>query len=161
MMVTETQLWDALNQVKDPEIPVVSLVEMGIIRNVTIAGDNSVTVIITPTFAGCPALQVMKTDIVDALKAIGVQKVTVETVNSPAWTTNWITEEARAKLKAFGLAPPPVHGGNFVMTLMDAVECPYCGSERTSLRNSFGSTPCRMIYYCNNCQQPFEQFKPL
>jgi ring-1,2-phenylacetyl-CoA epoxidase subunit PaaD len=159
-MVTETQIWDALNQVKDPEIPVVSLVEMGIVRDVTVMED-AVTVTITPTFAGCPALQVMKTDIVDALKAIGVQEVTVETVNSPAWTTDWITEEAREKLKAFGLAPPPVHGGNFVMMLMDAVACPYCGSERTVLRNSFGSTPCRMIYYCNHCQQPFEQFKPL
>jgi len=160
-MLTETQIWDALNQVKDPEIPVVSLVEMGIVREVAITDDDSVTVTITPTFAGCPALQAMKTDIVEALQALGVRHVIVETVNSPAWTTDWITNEARAKLKSFGLAPPPVHGGNFVMVLMDAVACPYCGSEHTSLRNSFGSTPCRMIYYCNDCQQPFEQFKPL
>ncbi len=160
-MVTESQIWDALNQVKDPEIPVVSLVEMGIVREVRIAVEDSVTVTITPTFAGCPALHVMKTDIVEALQELGVPHAMVETVNSPAWTTDWITQEARAKLKAFGLAPPAAHGGNFVMTLMNAVTCPYCNSERTSLRNSFGSTPCRMIYYCNNGQQPFEQFKPL
>jgi ring-1,2-phenylacetyl-CoA epoxidase subunit PaaD len=140
---------------------VVSLVEMGIVRDVTVAPDGLVTVTITPTFAGCAALQVMQADIVARLGAMGIEHVQVELSYSPPWTTDWITEEARAKLKAFGLAPPPVHGGNFELVLMDEVACPYCGSQCTSLRNSFGSTPCRMIYYCNHCQQPFEQFKPL
>ncbi len=160
-MRTPDAIWQALDQVKDPEIPVVSLVEMGIVRDVAVEPGGAVTVTITPTFSGCPALEVMKTDIVEHLRAMGIERVKVETTYTPPWTTDWISDEARAKLKAFGLAPPPLHGGNFEIVLMDAVACPYCGSARTSLRNSFGPTPCRMIYYCNNCQQPFEQFKPL
>lgn len=161
MIPTLDAIWKALDEITDPEIPVVSLVEMGIVRDVKIDPDNGVILTITPTFSGCPALEVMKTDIVERLKAMGVERIAVQMTYAPPWTTDWITESARAKLKQLGLAPPPVHGGNFEIMLMDAVTCPYCGSERTSLRNSFGSTPCRMIYTCNNCQQPFEQFKPL
>jgi ring-1,2-phenylacetyl-CoA epoxidase subunit PaaD len=153
-------VWKALEEVKDPEIPVVSLVEMGIVRHVEV-GENKVIVSITPTFSGCPALQAMQTDIVERLKRMTDAKVEVKIVYSPAWTTDWISDEARAKLKAFGLAPPPQHGGSVEITLLEEVACPYCGSTKTSLRNSFGSTPCRMIFYCNNCHQPFEQFKPL
>lgn len=160
-MVSVKKIWEALEDVKDPEIPVVSLVEMGIVRHVELGQEDSAKVTITPTFSGCPALHTMKGDIVAHLQAMGIAQVEVITTFDPPWTTDWITEDARAKLKDFGLAPPPRHGGNFEVMLMDAVQCPYCDSERTSLRNSFGSTPCRMIYYCNNCQQPFEQFKPL
>lgn len=159
-MLEEKVIWEALDEVKDPEIPVVSLVEMGIVRGVEVR-DAAVKVTITPTFSGCPALHTMKGDIIQRLKEEGAEHVEVVTTFQPPWTTDWISTEARAKLKDFGLAPPPIHGGSFEVRLLDTVRCPYCDSERTSLRNSFGPTPCRMIYYCNNCQQPFEQFKPL
>ncbi len=155
-------IWRALDEVKDPEIPVVSLVEMGIIREVSVAEDGCVTVKMTPTFSGCPALEVMRQEITAAVKALGAAAVTIETVLNPPWSTDWITEEARAKLKAFGLAPPPRHGGNVQAILFfDAAACPRCGSTQTTLQNSFGPTLCRAIYTCNSCQEPFEQFKPL
>jgi ring-1,2-phenylacetyl-CoA epoxidase subunit PaaD len=160
-MINVASVWKLLEDVKDPEIPAVSLVEMGIVRDVAISSDGDVTVKITPTFSGCPALHTMKEDIVDRLKEAGIDSITIEMVYSPPWTSDWINDEAREKLRLFGLAPAPHHGGNFEVMLLDAVSCPYCGSSNTSLRNSFGSTLCRMIFYCNACQQPFEQFKPL
>ena len=159
-MIEETDIWQALSEVVDPEIPVVSLVEMGIIREINIQGEQ-VEVTITPTFSGCPALQVMQHNIKQRLHDLGVTEVAVSTQLSPAWTTDWMNDSARAKLKAFGLAPPGIHHGNVALALFDPVACPYCGSENTSLRNSWGTTPCRMIFFCNQCQQPFERFKPL
>lgn len=160
-MVNLDLIWQVLDEIKDPEIPVVSLVEMGIVRAVEADSSESVTVTITPTFSGCPALQVMKQDIVERLGQLGFQQVEVKTVLAPPWTTDWICDAAREKLRVFGLAPPVRHGGSFEIALLDVAICPHCGSTNTSLRNSFGSTLCRMIYYCNTCQQPFEQFKPL
>lgn len=160
-MVTLDAIWQALDEVKDPEIPVVSLVEMGIVRDVVLSPDDAVIVTITPTFSGCPALEVMKTEIVQHLKSLGIEAVAVQTVLSPPWTTEWISDGAREKMRQFGLVPAPRHNGSFEITLLDTVVCPYCGSENTSLQNSFGSTLCRMIFTCNNCKQPFEQFKPL
>lgn len=160
IMVNEETIWAALAEVADPEIPVVSLVEMGIVRGVALEGQN-VTVTITPTFSGCPALHAMQADIVTRLKALGCAEVRVETVLHPPWSSDWISDEARRKLKAFGLAPPPRHGGNIALTFFDPVACPYCDSTNTSVKNSFGPTLCRAIHYCHNCQQPFEQFKPL
>ncbi|MCQ3929995.1 MAG: phenylacetate-CoA oxygenase subunit PaaJ [Chloroflexi bacterium] len=153
-------IWRALDDVKDPEIPVVSLVEMGIVRDVTII-DDCVIVTITPTFSGCPALHAMKADIVERLTTLGYANVEIKTTLTPAWSTDWITESARVKLRDFGLAPPPIHRGDLNVMLLEAATCPYCGSTNTSLRNSFGPTACRMIFYCNACNQPFEQFKPL
>ncbi|MCB9136084.1 MAG: phenylacetate-CoA oxygenase subunit PaaJ [Anaerolineales bacterium] len=155
------KLWQILAQIPDPEIPVVSLVEMGIVREVEQTPEGHVTVTMTPTFSGCPALEVMKNDIDTRLKEAGVPNVTVRVVLAPPWTSDWITEPARAKLKTFGLAPPKKHGGDFAVLLFDPVPCPYCNSEHTTLKNNWGPTPCRMIFYCNACQQPFEQFKPL
>jgi len=159
--ISRSQIWQALNQVKDPEIPVVSLVEMGIVRDVALEVGGGVVVTITPTFSGCPALQVMKADIEARLRQLGVASVKVKQVLAPPWSSDWISDEARRKLKAFGLAPPPKHGGNFEITFFDPVACPYCDSTDTRLRNAWGPTACRMIYTCNTCQQPFEQFKPL
>lgn len=158
--MTPEQIWSALEDVKDPEIPVVSLVEMGMVRTVTLDGD-AVTVTLTPTFAGCPAQHVMAADVEARLRALGVARVNVQWVLSPPWTSDWITETARAKLKAFGLAPPPQHNGLIQIILNDEAPCPYCGSANTQLKNNFGPTLCRAIYYCNHCQQPFEQFKAL
>lgn len=159
--MTEQEIWQALEEVKDPEIPVVSLVEMGIVREVAVNEAGDVTVKMTPTFSGCPALHVMQADIEEAVLAMGAASVNVEMVFDPPWTTDWISDEARAKLKSFGLSPPAKHGGRLEITFFEPVPCPYCDSTRTSVKNSFGPTLCRAIYYCNECRQPFEQFKAL
>ncbi|MCP5096121.1 MAG: phenylacetate-CoA oxygenase subunit PaaJ [Chloroflexi bacterium] len=158
--ITNEAVWKALDDVKDPEIPVVSLVEMGIVRDVAVV-DDAVTVTMTPTFSGCPALHVMEQEIDAKMVEMGFSSVTVNVVLSPPWSSDWITDEARAKLKAFGLAPPMRHNGRIEITFYEPVACPYCDSENTAVKNTFGSTLCRAIYYCNACQQPFEQFKAL
>lgn len=163
--LTGDDIWQALQEVKDPEIPVVSVVEMGIVRDIMVsahaASGEIVRITITPTFAGCPALHVMREDIERRVRALGVASVSVETVLHPPWSSDWITEAGRRKLKTFGLAPPPRHGGNLPITFYEPVVCPYCASSNTAIKNTFGPTLCRAIYYCNDCQQPFEQFKAL
>ena len=154
------QIWVALAGVPDPEMPFVNLVEMGIVREAEWQ-DEVLCVTITPTFAACPAYEVMSAEIEKRLHQLGIPGVEVRTRHNPAWTSEWITEAARAKLKTAGLAPPPHHSGNLIQVLLDPVACPHCGSTNTSLRNSFGTTPCMMIYTCNDCKEPFEQFKPL
>lgn len=149
-----------MDEVKDPEIPVVSVVEMGIVREVEVDGEL-VKVTITPTFSGCPAFRVMEEDIRDSLVKAGAEEVKIIVKHSPPWTSDWISGAAREKLKGFGLTPPVCHKGFIDDTLLDTAACPYCGSDNTSLKNSFGPTLCRAIFYCNNCQQPFEQFKPV
>lgn len=160
-MVKQERVWQALNEVADPEIPVVSLVEMGIVREARLDGDDAVTVVITPTFSGCPALHVMRQEIEAKMRALGFAQVTVETTLHPPWSSDWISDAARQKLKAFGLAPPPKHNGRIELTLLAPVACPYCDSTNTGVKNNFGSTLCRAIHYCYACQQPFEQFKAL
>ena len=159
-MIAPEAVWAALDEVKDPEIPAVSVVEMGIVRTVEVEAER-VVVTITPTFSGCPALAAMQAGIAERLNGLGIGQVDIRIALSPPWTTEWIGEAARAKLKAFGLAPPPRHDGDFTLVLLEPAECPYCGSKDTRLRNSFGPTLCRAIYTCNACNQPFEQFKPL
>lgn len=158
--VSVEKIWQALDEIKDPEIPVVSLVEMGIVREVQVAGE-AVCVIFTPTFSGCPALEVMRAQIHARLAALGIAHVDVKTVLHPPWTSDWITDAARAKLKAFGLAPPARHGGDVNVIFHDAAQCPRCDSQDVIRQNAFGSTLCRMIYTCNACHEPFEQFKAL
>ncbi len=160
MVIPLDEIWRALDEVTDPEIPVVSLVEMGIVRAVEIQ-DDTVIVTMTPTFAGCPALYVMRGAIVEKLTARGAARVEVKTVLTPRWSSDWITDAARAKLKAFGLAPPPKHGGDVQLFFPEQVACPYCNSTNTRATNHFGSTLCRAIYFCRDCQQPFELFKAL
>lgn len=159
------QVWEILEAVKDPEIPVVSVVEMGLIREVRLeqAAQEGVRVevTLTPTFSGCPAIGVMQEEIRTRLRQAGAAEVEVRLTLSPPWTSDWITPEAREKLRLFGLAPPPQHGGKIDLALIDVVTCPYCGSQDTRLQNSFGSTLCRAIFTCNTCRQPFEQFKPV
>jgi ring-1,2-phenylacetyl-CoA epoxidase subunit PaaD len=158
--LTTEHIWQALHEVKDPEIPVVSVVEMGIIRTVSVV-QNRVLVTMTPTFSGCPALQTMQQEVQEKIRGLGVEVVTVRITLDPPWSTDWITDEAREKLKAFGLAPPPKHHDHLEILLSESASCPYCDSSNTTLKNSFGPTLCRAIYYCHTCQQPFEQFKPL
>jgi ring-1,2-phenylacetyl-CoA epoxidase subunit PaaD len=158
--INETAVWQALESVMDPEIPVISLIEMGIIREVVVK-NGRVSVTMTPTFSGCPALVEMETLIQEAVHALGAEEVVVQKQFNPPWTSDWITDEGRAKLKAFGLQPPQRHSGNLMVTFFDVVSCPRCDSKNTAVKNSFGSTLCRAIWYCNDCQEPFEQFKPL
>lgn len=159
--VDQKIIWQALAQIPDPEIPAVTLADMGILRALEQEPDGTVSVHIAPTFSGCPALEAIRQEIAARLRELGINQVEVRTVLSPPWTTDWISEEGRRKLKSVGLAPPPKHGGDFTLLVLEPVVCPYCDSENTSIRNQWGPTPCRMIFYCNNCQQPFEQFKPL
>ena len=160
-MIPESAIWQALDEVMDPELPAVSLVEMGIVREVNIDEAGVVRVTITPTFAGCPALHMMRDAISSRLAALGIAQVAVDITYQPPWSTNFIKDSAKTKLKAYGIAPAPIHSGDFELALTEAVHCPYCDSINTVLKNNFGPTPCRMIYYCNTCQQPFARFKPL
>ena len=158
--ITSDAIWIALEDVKDPEIPVVSLVELGVVREVKVEGSR-VSVTMTPTFSGCPALEVMGGEVVDQIKQLGAEVVNLEWVYDPPWTSDWIKPAARVRMKTIGLSPPAIHHGNFQSVLLEPAECPMCSSKNTSLKNSFGSTPCRMIYICLDCREPFEQFKPL
>ncbi len=157
---TQAELWSALSEVPDPEMPIVNLVELGIVRSTEWHADQLV-ITITPTFAACPAYAVIDESIRQRLQAAGVADVDVRVQHSPAWTTEWMTAAARSKLQAAGLAPPPRHYGNVIQVLMEPVACPRCGSHNTTLQNNFGTTPCRMIYTCVDCKEPFEMFKPL
>ena len=157
---TQDTVWAALREVMDPEIPVLSLVDLGVVREVVVTGD-AVCVTMTPTFSGCPALLEMQRLIRKRLGELGAGDVTVNTVLAPPWSSDWISAKGRRRLKAFGLAPPPVHDGDVQIMLFGAVTCPRCDSDDVTIKNTFGSTLCRAIYYCNRCQDAFEQFKAL
>jgi ring-1,2-phenylacetyl-CoA epoxidase subunit PaaD len=160
---TKAELLAVLQEVKDPEVPVLSVVELGVVRDVEVVGEDA-CVTVTPTYSGCPAMAVIERDITDALHQHGVVHVEVRTSYTPAWTTDWIPAEAREKLRAYGIAPPgpadheaPVQIGR----RRASVRCPYCGSARTALRSEFGSTACKAIHVCEDCRQPFEEFKAI
>lgn len=152
-----------LDGVKDPEVPALSVVELGIVRDVEIAG-HDVTVVVTPTYSGCPAMKVIEDDITCALNAAGISGVRIRTVYSPAWTTDWMSDAAREKLRAYGIAPPGAadHGGLVTLTRPRAtVKCPFCGSTNTTLTSEFSSTACKAMHVCRSCAQPFEEFKAI
>ncbi len=154
-------VWEALAAVADPEIPAVSVVDMGMIETVDVHG-GTVRIVILPTFTGCPALPVIKEDVLAAASAIhGIASVSVETSFEPPWTTDRITPAGKAKLRRFGIAPPSGEGPVIVtqIGLPPTAGCPFCGSKRTVVENAFGPTPCRALYYCKDCRNPFEQFK--
>jgi ring-1,2-phenylacetyl-CoA epoxidase subunit PaaD len=159
----EDRIWDALAGVADPEIPAVSVVDMGMIREVDVSGDG-VRVVVLPTFTGCPAIPIIERDVATAVGAVdGVERVRVETSFDPPWTDSRITEEGRFKLREFGLAPPTGKGPVLIteIGLPAIARCPFCGSADTRAENPFGPTPCRALYYCEACRNPFEQFKPV
>jgi ring-1,2-phenylacetyl-CoA epoxidase subunit PaaD len=165
-MLTRDDILAILDEVKDPEVPVLSVVELGIVRDVEMRDARSVTVVVTPTYSGCPAMQVIEEDIRAALRARGVGDARVRTTYAPAWTTDWLSEAAKAKLEEYGIAPPgraPAGPEEFVPLRRhtDVVRCPYCKSTTTELRSEFGSTACKAIRFCNACNQPFEQFKAI
>jgi ring-1,2-phenylacetyl-CoA epoxidase subunit PaaD len=158
--ISETDVLSALGEIEDPEMPVISIVELGIVRDVKIDGDHA-EVTLAPTFSGCPALSMITESVRHTVHAMGFADVDVRLAFDPPWSTDCISETGRQKLKRMGIAPPEIHGGDVLTVLELPTECPYCGSRKTTRRNSFGTTPCRAIYFCNNCIQPFERVKPL
>ena len=140
-------IWDLLNTIPDPEIPVISLVELGVIRDVNFS-NKSYTIFITPTYSGCPAIKTFTDDIKECLKKNNIRNFKLQLVYSPAWTTEWMTKETKEKLKKYGIAPPS-----------EKVICPQCNSQKTKLVSEFGATACKSLYKCSNCLEPFEFFK--
>jgi ring-1,2-phenylacetyl-CoA epoxidase subunit PaaD len=163
-LATRDEILAILDTVMDPEVPVLSVRELGIVRDVDVSADGVVTVTVTPTYSGCPAIRVIEQDITSAIQIAGVARVEVRTALSPPWTTDWIAPAARAKLKAYGIAPPgPAASGDLVQLLRhrSATQCPYCDSFDTELRSEFGSTACKSVCWCRACRQPFEEFKAI
>lgn len=157
---TLTQIKEWLKEVKDPEIPVVSLIDLGVITDVTISED-AVKIDMTPTFVGCPAMDYMVNDVKTTLQGKGIENVEVNISFDKHWSSNNITDKGRTALKEFGLAPPPHYNHIVDIDILEQTPCPYCNSTNTELKTPFGPTLCRAMHYCNNCQQAFEQFKPV
>ena len=161
----EEAVFEVLHGIPDPEVPALDIVELGIVRRVELNADGAVAVEVTPTYSGCPAMRTIEQDIVAALNANGYDRVEIRTVYSPAWTTDWLSEEAKAKLKAYGIAAPGrAVADQPLVPLTSTVRhaaCPYCGSSNTERKSEFGATACKAIHYCHSCRQPFEEFKAL
>ena len=160
---TRTRAYDLAASVLDPELPVVTIEDLGILRDVTEDDQGRVHVQITPTYSGCPAMETIRGDLEQTLTAAGYQRVDVEFVLSPAWTTDWMSDEGRVKLTAYGVAPPAARaahdGGAIPLTL--SVRCPQCGSPDTRESSRFGSTACKSLWVCQACREPFDHFKTL
>ena len=174
--LSASQVWSWLGEVPDPEIPVISIVDLGIVRDVQVADNGAVVVTITPTYSGCPAMQVIAESITDALRGHGVDHVQLRNQLSPAWTTDWMSDAGKAKLKGYGIAPPaqqvidisglrpgaragsdPAISRRTLPKL--TIACPNCGSTHTEITSQFGSTPCKALYKCLDCREPFDYFK--
>ncbi|SRR5258706_2283000 len=157
---TEKELFSLLSQIPDPEIPVINIQELGVLRSVK-TENGKVIVEMTPTYSGCPALDAIEQEIISALHANGFADVQVKKILSPAWTTDWLTDEAKEKLRKFGIAPPEKSTSDFNVLLgrKKNIICPHCGSDNTEVISMFGSTACKAIYRCKNCTEPFDYFK--
>jgi len=160
MKISIDQVYTWLEEVKDPEIPVLSLVDLGVITGVTVEGAR-INIEMTPTFVGCPALDFMKADIVEVLKKHGAGEVHVSVTFRTAWTSDRISEKGKTALKKFGLAPPPPNRVFTDLEVLEHAQCPQCDGTNTELKTPFGPTLCRAIFYCHDCKEAFEQFKPL
>ncbi len=159
--VTREDVYTWLDEVKDPEIPVLSLVDLGVITNVSVDGHH-VRVEMTPTFVGCPAMDIMKNEVINVLKKHDIGEPEVEVNFKQAWSSDMITEKGKAALKKFGLAPPPDARQVFAdLSILEHTACPRCGGTNTEMRSPFGPTLCRSLHYCFTCKEAFEQFKPL
>ncbi|MFN4251089.1 1,2-phenylacetyl-CoA epoxidase subunit PaaD [Deinococcus sp.] len=158
--VQPSAVWDALASVPDPEIPVVSITDMGMVRDVTVSDAGRVTVTFTPTFSGCPALHVIRESIEQAVRDLGVMDVDVKSTLTPPWTTDWINDDARERLRQYGIAPPaPTGEGQLIQLDAEPTRCPRCGSLNVRMTASFGPTLCKRMYVCDSCREPFEGFK--
>ena len=159
--ITKEDILDALQDVKDPEIPTISVVDLGIITGVDIDEDNFVKVTMTPTFSGCPALKIMENMVKERIELMNISGVEVTTNFDTPWSTNMISPKGIEGLKKHGLAPPEKHNGLVQIEIIEKVKCPHCGSRNTTLKTPFGPTLCRSMHYCNECLNAFEQFKPV
>ncbi len=155
------RIFAILSEIPDPEIPVISIVELGVVRDAKDLGNEEIEVSITPTYSGCPAMKQMEDDVVSKLIEKGYRKVHVKMVYSPAWTTDWLSEEAKLKLQKYGIAPPEevTSDKSFLTGKHKAVTCPRCKSKNTALVSQFGSTACKALYKCNECLETFDYFK--
>ena len=162
-ILNEVQIWELMHQIPDPEIPVIDIVELGVIRAVKLNNISSVEITITPTYSGCPAMKQMEDDIRKQLNEAGFSEIKINTVYNPPWTTDWITQEAKVKLNNYGIAPPE-HSSIDKGVLLGRdriVKCPRCSSTSTQLVSQFGSTACKALYKCSDCLEPFDYFKCL
>lgn len=161
MVKTEEEIWKLLEEVPDPEVPVISILDLGIVRKVTIIDPESVDVTITPTYSGCPAMNAISIGIRMKLLAHGVKKINIHNQISPAWTTDWLSDTGKVKLREYGIAPPVNNPSDSTAPFSkgDSVACPQCNSINTTLISQFGSTACKALYKCNDCFEPFDYFK--
>ncbi len=156
---TVESIRELLSAINDPEVPAINILELGIVREVRLNGDE-ITVIITPTYSGCPAMKMIEDDINRVLKENGFSNVSIKTIFAPAWTTDWMSEGAKEKLKNYGIAPPQMVSQSPLLQIeIPTVQCPNCNSKNTRLKSQFGSTSCKSYYFCQSCQQAFEYFK--
>jgi len=164
LTITTQQVYEWLSSVTDPEVPVLTILDLGIVRDVQVGegadGGPEVTVAITPTYSGCPAMDVIAVNIRMALLSRGIRHINIENRLHPAWTTDWMTEEGKQKLQAYGIAPPQRKAADTLALFADdKVPCPRCGSTDTELVSQFGATSCKALYRCLSCHEPFEHFK--
>lgn len=161
-ILSKEEIWNLLRRVKDPEVPVLDIAELGVLRDVNLSEDK-ILITVTPTYSGCPAMNAIEQEIESILKENGIENFIVKTIFSPAWTTDWMTDEAKQKLKDYGISPPSQTAAQHIQSLLEGksktVQCPFCNSTDTKLTSAFGSTACKALHYCNNCHQPFEEFK--
>ena len=150
--------WEVAAGVVDPEIPVLTIADLGVLRDVTI-NDGCVEIVITPTYSGCPAMNMIKLEIELALERGGLRNSKVRTVLSPAWTTDWMSEDGRRKLREYGIAPPQAASSRRALFGVEQVRCPQCGSDDTEVLSEFGSTSCKALWRCKSCREPFDYFK--
>ena len=160
--LTEENVWEILNTIPDPDIPVISITELGIVRQVLVYDNGKIDVTITPSYSGCPAMSLFKEDIKTTLLQHGAVEVEIKISHSPAWTTDWLSEATKNKMRSHGIAPPETYSSQTVELFADSkrkITCPHCGKNETHRTSQFGSTPCKAFWYCDSCQQPFEYFK--
>ncbi len=157
---SKEKILELLTEVKDPEVPVLDIVELGVVRDVEFK-DGNVSVVITPTYSGCPAMNTIENDITATLLKNGIKNSSTRTIFSPPWTTDWMSDETKKKLKEYGIAPPGKTTAELVDLNTAITICPFCNSENTELKSEFGSTACKSLHYCKECNQPFEHFKCL
>lgn len=157
-----SHIWKLLEAVPDPEIPVLSVIDLGVIRKIEEL-EEKVVITITPTYSGCPAMNQFEADITDHLSKHGYQSIEIKTTYNPAWTTDWLTNEAKLKLEKYGIAPPQekTTDKSFLLGESPTVKCPQCKSTNTKLVSQFGSTACKALYQCKDCKEPFDYFKCL
>lgn len=160
-MVSEAEIREALTQVMDPEIPVISVIDLGIITRIKVQDKHSATIYMTPTFTGCPAIDLMKEQIKEKVQSLGLKQVNVHVDRETTWNSNMISQTGKQKLESLGLGSPAAHDGEVTPSMVAEANCPRCKGSNTSIRSPFGSALCRSIHYCFDCGESFERFKPL